>query len=274
MKDTIRQLTKRLGVSADTIRYYRELGLLHPHVRENGYHEYTVDDMLAILLIREMRSMDISLPAVKDFLERQSMNEYSQWLDLREEALLNGIKRLNLLLGRLHETKVYASCGVRLLNQVEEFDGPATWAVSSIGTERPYEKGQVLEKWVGHLPFTYVSATILLPDLQRCHGSEPYPVAIGMGALEKYVNEFSLPLPEYACFQPGGHFIRTCIPVPDILAVSPEDLKPLTQYAREKGYRFASCTGGRILFIEQKEKPLYYFLVWVRVDRDNAPSPA
>ena len=129
MKDTVKQLSRRLGVSIDTIRHYRELGLLHPHIRENGYADYGLDDMLRILVTREMRSMDISLPETQDFLTHRSMRNYNDWLTLREQALHDRIHYLQLELERLQETKTYASCGVRLLGEVEEFDGPSTWAV-------------------------------------------------------------------------------------------------------------------------------------------------
>lgn len=267
MKDTVKQLSRRLGVSTDTIRHYRELGLLHPQIHENGYAYYGPDDMLRILVTREMRSMDISLPETQDFLKNRSMRNYYDWLALRERALNDRIHYLQLELCRLQETKTYAGCGVRLLGEVEEFDGPGTWAVCSIGVEHPYERGEALSEWIEHFPFTYVSATITLTDLLGTRGDTPYRIDIGAGALEKYVHTFSLPLPSDAHFQPGGHFIRTCIVTRDVLHITPNDLAPLHAYTRAHGLRYVSCTGGRILFMEDsKDAPLYYLLVWVRVE--------
>lgn len=270
MNDTIKQLSRRLGVSTDTIRHYRELGLLHPQIRENGYAVYGLDDMLRILVTREMRSMDISLPETQDFLAHRSMIHYNDWLTLREKALQERIHYLQLELARLQETKTYASCGVRLLGQVEEFDGPSTWAVCSIGIKNPYERGEVLSEWIEHFPFTYISATITLDDLLHTRDDTPYRITIGAGALEKYVRTFSLPLPDDAHFQPGGHFIRTCIVTRDVLHITPRDVAPLHEYARAHGMRFASCTGGRILFMnDDGVSPEYYLLIWVRVE----PAP-
>jgi len=267
MKDTVRQLSRRLGVSTDTIRHYRELGLLHPEILDNGYSVYGTDDMLRILVTKEMRSMDISLPETQDFLTHRSMSNYCDWLTLREQALRDRIHYLQLELSRLLETKNYASCGVRLLGRVEEFDGPGTWAVCCTGVKRPYERGEALSEWIEHFPFTYVSATITLEDLLLTQGDAPYPVSIGAGALEKYVDAFSLPLPEDAHYQPGGHFIRTCIVTQDITRITPRNIAPLLEYARAHHLRFASCTGGRILFMEDSGAvPAYYLIVWVRVE--------
>lgn len=267
MKDGVKQLSRRIGVSIDTIRHYKETGLLHPQILDNGYASYGVDDMLRILVTREMRSMDISLPEAQDFLARRSMSIFSEWLKLREQALNDRIHYLQLELQRLRETQTYASCGVRLLGRVEEFDGPSTWAVSAVGIADPYRRGEIFREWIEHFPFIYVSATITLDELRNAGEDCPYSVSIGLGALEKYVHTFSLPLPSDAHFQPGGHFIRTCIVTEDVMSLTPRDLSSLYAYAREHGMRFASCTGGRILFIEEGEgKPRYYLLVWVRVE--------
>lgn len=269
MHDTVKQLSRRLGVSTDTIRHYRELGLLHPQIQDNGYSSYGVDDMMRILITREMRSMDISLPETQDFFSSRSMRNYNDWLALRERALRDRIRYLELELERLLETRTYASCGVRLLGKVEEFDGPSTWAVCSIGVKEPYKRGEILSEWIDHFPFTYVSATIALDDLLRTQGETPYHITFGTGALEKYVKAFSLPLPDDAHYQPGGHFIRTCIVTKDILHITPKDLMPLYAYVKEHRMRFASCTGGRILFMEDNgSSPDYYLLIWVRVEPD------
>lgn len=89
---------------------------------------------------------------------------------------------------------------------------------------------------------------------------------IGSGSLIHYVDAFKLPLDDRAFYQPAGHFIRTCITRKDPLALEPKDLELLSQYAQEHHMTFASCTGGRLLFIEKEQGvPMFYLLVWVRV---------
>ena len=267
LKDTVRQLCRRLGVSPDTVRHYREQGLLHPSRLDNGYSLYDLDDMLRMLLLREMRSMDVSLADARDFFEHRSIGDYNDWIARHRQAVEGRIRLLQLEQQRLRETEVYASCGIRILGKVEEFDGPGTWAVGAIGVDDPYTRGDMLARWIDHLPFTYVSATISLEDLTATPPDQPYPMIIGAGALEKYIGLFDLPLPSDARYQPDGHFIRTCIRVRNIPALTPGDLAHLYRYAEEHGYTFASCTGGRVLFMEERpDGPEYYLLVWVRVE--------
>lgn len=269
MKVTTKKFAESVGLTPETIRHYREMGILRPKVRENGYYDYTVDDALTALLTREMRAYDMPLEFIKDSYAAGNINEYNQMLEEREAALHQSLERIKLELARMQETRVYASCGMRILNGVEEFDGPPTWAVSAVNRKDGFLADCELSAWVEHFPFTYVSATIALEDLKSRQGDDAYDIQIGCGALIHYVHMFDLPLSGKVYYQPGGHFIRTCIKTRDILSLKPSDIAPLHNYAKEKGYTFTSCTGGRLLFIEDAANdPVYYLLVWVRVEQN------
>ena len=266
MKTTIRRLASSIGVTADAIRHYRQIGLLRPSHRENGYYDYTQDDALSILLTREMRTYGMPLEFIREAYDSSTMDDYNDLLRKREEELMLQAQMIHLELSRMKETRVYASCGVRLLGQVEEFDGPPTWSISAMDRQNGFIENGAMEQWVERFPFTYVSAAVPLEELLEKRGRDPYDVRVGAGALIHYVEKFALPLPEGALFQPGGHFIRTCVRTRDVFTLCPEDLSPLTDYAREHRYAFASCTGGRLLFLNNEEEPVYYLLVWVRVE--------
>jgi len=265
---TIHALTNSIGVTAETVRHYREIGLLHPTVRDNGYYDYSVDDALTTLLARELRSYDLRLSQTRDYFKSGTLKQYLDMLEARQEKLEHRLELLNLEIKRMQETRVYASCGVRILDGIEEFDGPATWAIGALSRAGGLRvgRGKLLRRWTEHLPFTYISATITLAELaDRKEG--PYALEVGAGALCHYVDEFNLPLPDDAYFQPGGHFIRTCIAVEDILSIGPQNLAHMHRYVEEHGYVYASCTGCRLMFIENAgRRPLYYVLIWVRID--------
>ena len=47
---TISEISKLLGLSTDTIRFYEKKGLVHPHVNpENNYRMYTLMNVLELL---------------------------------------------------------------------------------------------------------------------------------------------------------------------------------------------------------------------------------
>ena len=166
MKVTVQKLADSIGVTTETIRHYRKQGLLHPVMRSNGYYDYTADDALTVLLTREMRSYDMALDFIRNSYRSLSIGAYNDLLAEREAAL-----QQQLELARMHETRVYASYGVRILGQVGEFDGPPTWAVSVLNRREGFLTGQHLDQWVEHFSFTYVSATIPLRDTAFLSGS-------------------------------------------------------------------------------------------------------
>jgi len=65
----IGEVAKLIGVSAKTIRYYHEIGLLvEPKRTEVGYRLYTAQDLLRLQRIRRLRSLGLPLDRIKEIL--------------------------------------------------------------------------------------------------------------------------------------------------------------------------------------------------------------
>ena len=57
----VKQLAKLMGVTADTVRHYTRIGLLHPiRSEENGYQEYTKQDQQRLKFIISSRQLGFS----------------------------------------------------------------------------------------------------------------------------------------------------------------------------------------------------------------------
>ena len=66
----IGEVAKRSGLSAKTIRFYCDQGLLQPHGRsQGGYRLFSSDSLAELEIIRALRAMDISLPELGRILE-------------------------------------------------------------------------------------------------------------------------------------------------------------------------------------------------------------
>lgn len=61
----IKEIEQKTGMTRANIRYYEAEGLIHPQRRENGYREYTAENVDALLKIKLLRSMDISLEDIR-----------------------------------------------------------------------------------------------------------------------------------------------------------------------------------------------------------------
>jgi DNA-binding transcriptional MerR regulator len=71
----INELAQLSGVSARTLRYYDEIGLLHPTtIGENGYRYYSQDDIDRLQQILFYRELDFKLEKIKVLLDNQTVD--------------------------------------------------------------------------------------------------------------------------------------------------------------------------------------------------------
>ncbi|MBZ9676437.1 Cu(I)-responsive transcriptional regulator [Mesorhizobium sp. ES1-1] len=52
---------KRSGLPAKTIRYYEEIGLISPRRADNGYRDYSSDDIHRLAFLRRARNLGFSI---------------------------------------------------------------------------------------------------------------------------------------------------------------------------------------------------------------------
>ena len=69
MSLTIGQIARRTGISAKTIRFYEEIGLLpRPPRGPNSYRRYSLADVNRLLLLRRIRLLGLPLSSAKPLL--------------------------------------------------------------------------------------------------------------------------------------------------------------------------------------------------------------
>ena len=66
----IRDLVKKTGLSADTVRFYEKKALIQPTLRaENNYRYYDDDTLKRLIFIKRCRALDISLKEIEYLIE-------------------------------------------------------------------------------------------------------------------------------------------------------------------------------------------------------------
>lgn len=264
---TIGKIAKLLGVSIDTIRYYKNLELIHPYPMANGYLKYNNQDALITFLTKELSSMEMPLADIKCTIENKSINQFGDSLDNRQIELERKLKRVQDELIRLQEVKKYTRYGIELLNCIDEFHGTDIYSLSIIGSENTSEKYELIKEWVNLFPFTYVSVSLPQDEINNDSFDQHYTTSVGVGVIKRYAEQFSMTTDRSVNIIEGGLCLRTCIVVEDLFSICPKDLNALRYYAKTKGYKFSNNSSGRLLFIENADKkPLYYVLIWVRVE--------
>ncbi|HUM68447.1 MAG TPA: heavy metal-responsive transcriptional regulator [Chloroflexota bacterium] len=108
----IRELEARTGVTAKTIRYYEQEGVLPPPRRKpNGYREYDVSDVERLKFVVGARQLDFSLDDIAEILALRDrrdapcrfvldlLEQKAQEVSLRIEEL----RKLEMDLRQLHQ---------------------------------------------------------------------------------------------------------------------------------------------------------------------------
>lgn len=131
---TVGQLAKLSGVSARTLRYYEELGLLSPKRKANGYREYGPTDVDALQQILLFRSCGVELEEVRRTLAQPRFDAATT---LRHHlATLTAQKQeLETLIATVEKT-IASLEGAYAMTDTERFEGLKRKAVED--NERAY----------------------------------------------------------------------------------------------------------------------------------------
>lgn len=71
--------SEKAGLPAKTIRYYEDIGLISPDRRDNGYRDYSLEDVHRLRFLQRSRSLGFSVEECRQLLslygdrERESM---------------------------------------------------------------------------------------------------------------------------------------------------------------------------------------------------------
>ncbi len=72
----IGDIANRAKVTARTIRYYEELGLLTPsEMSSGGFRLYTENDLLRLMFIKRFKDLDFSLEEIRKLLEEVNLTQ-------------------------------------------------------------------------------------------------------------------------------------------------------------------------------------------------------
>ena len=83
---TISEISKLLGLSTDTIRFYEKKGLVHPHVNpENNYRMYTLMNVLELLDVIYYRHLDFPLSDIYELSKTLKPSYTIELIEKKEE---------------------------------------------------------------------------------------------------------------------------------------------------------------------------------------------
>ncbi|WP_159722779.1 MerR family transcriptional regulator [Enterococcus sp. CSURQ0835] len=117
MEYTIKQIAELSGVSARTLRYYDEIGLLLPkRLNSAGYRIYGKTQLDRLQQILFYRTLDFSLTTIKQILNAPDF-DLTTALESQHQALLKKRQQLDTLLATVEKTLAYHKGEISMTEQ-------------------------------------------------------------------------------------------------------------------------------------------------------------
>lgn len=94
----INQVEELVGITKKNIRFYEEQGLLNPDRNpENGYREYSLDDVKCLLKIKLLRKIDVPIEEIRK-LERGNVS-FEECMQTQRDRLESEKSNVELMIG-------------------------------------------------------------------------------------------------------------------------------------------------------------------------------
>lgn len=207
---SIGEFSRISKVSAKTLRYYAEIGLLLPDEinPKSGYRYYSIEQLETMLLINRLKSYHFSLEEIKAILVSEAAgDEQLYWMLTRKKTEMEQqIQDLQSHLGQLNEDLLHLKQGKSILSYLEDIDIqlveiPLMYLRS---IRKPVHESDFAAEY-GHCfgqLFREIAdkrLTMLAPPMVLFHSEEFSPYGLD--------TEFAVPVKEYATgtrdFYPG-----------------------------------------------------------------------
>lgn len=129
-KFLIGEISRIFNISTDTLRYYDKIGLLKPEYDEaNRYRYYSVEKFFTLSRILFLKSLDISLKDIKNYLNNQSTDNLLMLLKSEKAEIDRKINRLINLKRKISNKIELIQDANKHINQIRVERFPERWGV-------------------------------------------------------------------------------------------------------------------------------------------------
>lgn len=262
----IHEISKFLNVHHETVRMYRKKGLLKPERNpENGYYEYTDDDLFSLFFIRKLRGANLSLHTISQIFAPKSVSNMQDNIDREIIGLKNQIKTLERKLDTLTRTRSHlAECN---FDQSEVTIMEATDAKHDI-IDLQNADNEHLKPWLEQPDLCTLSLCIKKELLNQELTGEPIPASPGFGTYKKIIDRYQLPLLNTMSVCPKGIYLSCLAELDNLTSIPAEKLQPLQEYAKKHGLTFVSNTTAFLISIDRSSRQTkYLFRIRICVEK-------
>ncbi|MDO4274485.1 MAG: MerR family transcriptional regulator [Eubacteriales bacterium] len=113
-------------VSTKTLRYYAEIGLIHPNEinPENGYRYYSIEQLETMLFINRLKSYNFSLEEIKTILQSQELQDEVLYFELlkKKKEIEKQVQEYERSLEQLNHDMSVLKQGKSIMSYLDNID--------------------------------------------------------------------------------------------------------------------------------------------------------
>jgi len=262
MKFSIGELEHLTGMNRTTLRYYDAEGLIDPERMENGYRNYSREDLASLVQLKQLQSFGLELSDLPSAQRDVTCREVHQSLVAQEQAIGEEIEDLYQKLARLRlHMDAYGQC---LNNPSEIREGRMVGAyrlyIRPRGKNHP-RTAEIFQRWMEAVPETYTMIRIpgeamLLPPGAVCDADT------GIGLLSSAFRRLNEKLEEPVEYTPPSKCIGGMIELRQLEQIPRSALDPFIAYIDRNGVIPLGDFHGWVVYapVNREKEPFRVFL--------------
>lgn len=267
----VNELSKVTGISIETIRSYRQKGLLNPEKLANGYYDYSMSDFISLAYIKKMRGYSIGLEDISMIYSSDEPGKIIDLIEKEQQILRNRVERLHeelryLELEKIHVRESWRTGDFRV-QTVQSLDDKIDIYPDDLLDDSGYRS--LLD--ISHMmtPTIRISKDILNGPCD----DRTIPIMTGVGTYRYVLQEKDIPVPDNCIVIPNGIHISQMVILQDLSKISVRQLQPMMDEAKKNGTPFISDTTGYLMHVEKRSDELvYHFRIRACIEKNDIIS--
>ena len=265
----IKKMSDISGINIETIRSYRKSGYLLPAQKENGYYDYSDQDLITLFWIRKLRGYNMSMNNIHEYFYShdhetllQLLEEKKAYLEKEIFSLHEAMRFIDLETRHIRETTSEKRMGAEVLQSID--DKIDIYPISN-------RDGHLKELYFCMTPTVHITKEILNGPMEdRC-----IPIKVGVGTYRYILEEHHLEFPENAVIVPNGLNIVQELIIRDFTKIHLSKLTPMMSFAKANGLTFQSDTTGYLMRIRFNDGiPSFHFRVRATFELNDIKDPS
>lgn len=242
----INELARLSGVNPETIRMYRQKGLLHPARLANGYFDYSAYNLYELLFVRKLRGANLGLESIANFYTAETQSGTVKTMAQEINALDEAIRELEQRKKRLMSTLGHYVLFQQRSQPVQKIKLKSECWFLPLDLETP---DSACRQWLEHVDALF-TGIFIAPD-QLAAPAAVVPYALELGAYTADLKRLHLPIPSGARRMPAGTYLVSFLTARADGTLARGQLQPLADYAAANHYRFCAEQGSFLYWLNE-----------------------